>query len=105
MQESIFVKNKNVGSVEGNTFYKICSFNKHHSFALKAWGISEEVVRKLMEMKVENLEIYDKKFKVKWFSTMSNFLTNSFVKSLGNFEPQRFLPDRFWQIKKNESSG
>jgi hypothetical protein len=89
---------KVVGRISNGIFKKKVRYSKHLFRTIPSWGIDTQILKGLGQQGVTLIEIYDTETKKTYFSTLENFMTNSFEDNFG-YGTQRFLPLEYWQIK------
>ena len=90
-------KGKLLGELVNGEFIKHVNSSKHYMKVLDTYGISAEVIKNLIG-KCSKISIQVTDTGYVWTVTMEVFLKKSFEKSFGGFEPQLFLPKKYWDI-------
>ena len=95
--QPIYVGNRFVGKVKGNTFYKTVKSN-HYLTTPPALALSVDSLIQAERAGATEIEITDKKSGCIYFSTISHFRRYAFDLQRGGFEPQKALPLSYWTV-------
>ena len=75
---------------------------EHYCVKYGGWGITKKVLDYLVENQIGKVEIvfHSKKGTKRYITDTKNFIKYGKEDSLGGFEPQIFLNDRYWRELK-----
>ena len=70
----------------------------------QAYGISAEIFEELGELNCKTIEIYDSENKLTWDAPFNLFGTVGWNWSYGEYEMQKFLEKKWWDIKDEKGT-
>lgn len=98
-------KGQNIGTYnfDDKTFRKKVKHSKHFFRMRDAWGIDKEVVNTLMELKCEQVRIWDEEYNRIYSISFNDFYQHAVLDKQGNEDHQFFVARQHFNIENRKN--